>query len=178
MKPLARQLLAFGLSLATLVIVLRVGSCVPGTVDADGVERYSSLETAARRFGPDRLYLPSVVPKSLAWPPYEVLIRRRPEPASMIHFRAPGSDEIVLGIVQARGEARPAARIEPVRVLRTEPLDLNGRPATLDLAYCADRVACNRIRFADGPYRFELVGRIPLEELERIAASLSPDHHP
>lgn len=175
-NALPRQLLAFGLALATLLVVLRIGSCIPGTVDEQGTERYSSLEVAARRFGPDRLYLPSVVPKSLAWPPAEILVRRRPEPASIIHFRGARGDELVLGIVQSRGEAPPPARIEPSRILRAEAIELGGRPGTLELALCEDRRPCNRIRFADGPYRFELVGRIALDDLRRIAESLSPDH--
>lgn len=171
-----RQLLAFGFALATLVVLLRVGSCIPGTVDQEGIERYTSLRVAARRLRPDPLYLPSVVPKSLAWPPAEILVRRRPAPAAMIHFESPAGDEIVLGIVQSRGDGAPPARIEPTRILRTEELRLGDRAATLDLALCDDRTPCNRIRFTDGPYRLELVGRIPLEELKRIAASLSPDH--
>jgi len=164
------RLFAFLLFIGVLATTMRLVRDIPLAFASDQVRLYQSLDDIEDQFRSESLLRPTYFPRQLAWPAEEIWAGRAPQMSVLLHFTAANSDEIVLAIAYAASaDGLLGSRIEPQRVVDTSEVDLRDGPAELLLGQCENRSVCNQIRWHTASHSITVTGRMPAQELERIA---------
>ncbi|MFQ5739528.1 MAG: hypothetical protein ACE5JX_11000 [Acidobacteriota bacterium] len=169
------KLLLFGLLLAATAAALKTLNWLGLTVGGEGVQRYASLEAVGQQFPGRPLHLPVYFPEDLQWPPWEILVRRRPCFILAVHVRRRPGGQIGLAIRESEC-ASPAPlplRLQVVGVRRRDTVRLKGREALLLEGDCAGGGDCIQVAWREDPYRITLVTRDAARgEALQIASSM------
>ncbi len=166
--------LGYVLFVALLSLLLLGLHAVPHCIDAGAVRPYQKLEDVRRLFPAATLRLPTYYPERIAWPPQEILAGKRPS-VLLLHFADKNDGTLVLAIRESQlSSAQLPLRLEPVQTLQTSYFEVDGAPASLEIALCADRRPCNRVHWQADGYDYTAVGRMSGAELTRLAESMRP----
>ena len=171
--PRAARLPAFAAIILMLLGALRVLNWIPHLIEERSLRRWPSLENAQRALDLPPVKLPTFFPDSLQFPASEVWAGTEPAPSILMHFGLTDRDRLGLAILWTTDDSAPLLpRIAPTRILQERTIDLEGRPAFLELAACADGRPCNRLRWSQSELSITLVGALPEKQLIRIGHSM------
>lgn len=172
-----KMLLLFLITLAVLVLTLKLISWVPLAIERDSVRSYPSQEAVMERLLLRKIYMPSYFPQYLRWPPSEIYAGRKPSPSILMHFSHRETGEIVIGISQTVSGGRELkSRIEPSVIKKEDATLVKGRQARLLQGLCPDsRKPCNKLTWQEDEYILTVTSRDSISETLKIAESmLSP----
>jgi len=158
---------------AGLAGALRLAKELPEAWVSSDVHAIQSPDDLTVRFKEQHILRPAFFPEGLSWPPREILARGGRDFAVLMHFDRAGSEQIVLALSQRLPTApRLPTRIDPAREIQNDVVTVGGTPGHVSLARCSDGGACNRVTWERHGYDVELTGRLPEQELLRIAGSV------
>jgi len=169
----AYGLLYILLSVAAVLVVLKVFNWLPTMFQKDMMRRYNSVDEVQSKLNIRELRIPAYFPQSIMWPPSEILAQGKPYPAVLMIFKDVRTKAITLVISQGTSDAFSANTLVPfVQVTRKVPFDLKTRKAILEVGSCKDDEPCSRLSWSEKNFRTVITMKSPPFELIRIAESM------
>lgn len=175
MRARINAVLYFVLTVAAVLVTLRVLNWLPLVLQKETLRTYDSIEDVGAKLIMKELLVPSYFPESIAWPPERILAQSAPYPAVMMVFDRAGEQDALI-ISQAASDAFPGRLSMPsLQIVEKVPYDLQGRKALLEVGSCETQEPCSRISWTEGgSLHIVLSMKSPPFELIRIAESMLP----
>jgi hypothetical protein len=169
-----RRAFSFLITIAVVLLVLKLLNWVPSAFQDEGLRKYRSVDDAQVALKIPRIYMPAYFPEYIQWPPAEIFAQRRPFPLIIMHFTHRDSKSYALSLFQvdSRTGYEPEYKSNILYVRQERPVDIRGRVGTLVMAVCTGRVQCNRISWQEGTYRITLVADDTPQQLIKMAESI------
>jgi len=169
----ATSLLTFLTFTGVLIVALKLLDWLPGAFHPGAVRRYASIDEAKSILGIPKIYVPAYFPKTLEWPPSQVLAQKKPFAAVIMEFRRVDSREVALVVTETasrRLRQRPAIHLQ--RIQQTSSVNLKGRESIVERGFCDDGEPCSEIMFMEGDLWINIQMRSSAEELLVLAGSM------
>ena len=167
--------LSFGLTIAAIIILLKLMNWLPMTVQKDTLRPYSSIEQVRSALNIRDIYIPSYFPQNITWPPSKILAQGSPFSALVMEFKRAEKDEVILVLSQSRGGQLHARNpLELTTVRESVPLVIRGRDAVLAVGECGNGEQCSMISWSEGEYAITAHMRSAPFELSKIVATMHP----
>jgi hypothetical protein len=167
--------LSFTLTVAGLILFLKVMNLLPLTAQKGALREYDSIEQVRSALSLQPIFVPSYFPQEISWPPAKILAQESPFPALIMSFSNAEKNKIVLVLTQASGNMlQPGDQFEIVNVREQVPFLMHGKNATLTVGECRDREPCSRITWSEDKFQMTVQMRSAPFELVRIAESIHP----
>ena len=167
--------LYFALTVAMLVVMLKVANWLPMAIQKDTMRRYSSIEDVKATLNIKDIIVPSYFPQNFAWPPAEIFAQDKPFTAVIMEIKHSLKGDVALIIYQAESTAfRPDEKIGIVQVRERVTYSLKGRQVALVTGVCKNDEPCSRLTWDEGKYRIGITARLLPPELTKIAESMIP----
>lgn len=166
----------FAITVAVLLVVLKMINWLPLIIQKESMRQYHSIEEMQSRLNIATVYIPSYFPQHLAWPPSIIIAQRKPFTAVIMHFHYRNSEEVGMVIRQVRaGElALPDSALALRKVLQTSSILIKDRNALLETGECDGGASCSRVSWEEGGLSIAVTAKTPQRELIRIARSMIP----
>jgi len=165
---------SFFVTVAVVILLLKLLNWVPSVLQDEGIKKYSSVEEVRTDLKIPRVYIPAYFPEYIKWPPAEIFAQRRPFQLVMMHFTHRDSRSFALSLFQVDSRAgfEPTYKSDVLYVRKESQVSINGRAGNLVLAVCTGRERCNRITWEEGIYRITLIADDTPEQLIKMAESI------
>src|SRR5574340_261823 len=88
-KNMVKQLhrgFSFFVTVAVVILLLKLFNWLPSVVQDEGLKKYSSVEEVRTALNIPRVYIPAYFPEYIKWPPAEIFAQKRPFPLVIVHF--------------------------------------------------------------------------------------------
>lgn len=168
-----RSFLYFIITVAILVVTLKLINYLPTVIQAGAIRRYHSIEEVKSRLNIKDVYVPTYFPQGLEWPPSELLAQNKPFPAVVMAFKNAEKEEIAMVISQsASGNFKPDEKIRLQRMKERVSYPFKGRNVTLEAWVCEDEVPCSRITWVEGIYTITVTAKSEPPSLMKIVESM------
>lgn len=165
--------LYFILTVAALIVFLKVINWLPMALQKETLRRYSSIDEVRSKLNISDIFVPSYFPQYLSWPPSEILAQTKPFTAVVLEFKNTVKGDTALVITQASSDAFSAER--KIRILQIKErvrYDLKGRNAILEAGVCSNDEPCSQISWNEGEYRIHVIMRSTPYDLIRIVDTM------
>lgn len=173
MNARVRGFLYFFLTVAAVIVTLRILNWLPLVVQKETLRPYGSVEEVRSKLNRKDLRVPSYFPQSITWPPAAVLGQAIPYPAVVMVFNRTNSRDTALVVVQAESDGFPGSGyIHFSQVKEKVTYQLKGRRAVLEVGTCSREDTCSRLSWYEGRSRIELTMKAPPIDLVPIAESM------
>ncbi|MEW6409821.1 MAG: hypothetical protein AB1488_06880 [Nitrospirota bacterium] len=166
--------LSFALTVAILIVALKVINWIPVAIQKDEIRRYRDIEEVKSKLKIKDIYVPAYFPEYFSWPPSEIWAQKKPFPAVIMHFIYKDRRDIALIIAQTYSKSDFSAqfKIKPLHIKERVRLSIKGRDGELVLGLCENNVPCTQVSWIEGAYRLNVIGKYPPIELIKIAESM------
>ena len=176
-KNKAKQLhrfFSFILTVAVVILLLKLLNWLPSVIQEEGIKKYSSVEEVVTSLKIPRVYIPAYFPEYINWPPAEIFAQKRPFKLVIMHFTHRDSRSFALSLFQVDSRAiyEPEYKSDVLSVRKEIKVSIKGRPGDLVMAVCSGRQRCNRITWEEGIYRITLIADDTPEQLLKMAESM------
>ena len=163
----------FAVTIAILIVVLKVTNWLPTVLQEGAMREYSSIEESKSGLNIRDINVPSYFPQSFKWPPSKILAQSRPFIAIVMEFKNGETGDIALVISQAADKSFvPDKKITIVQIKERVNYPLKGRSVLLEVGVCKKDVPCSRISWDEGKYRITIEMKSAPFELIKIADSM------
>lgn len=165
----------FAVTVAMLIVILKVANWLPMAIQQDTMRRYHSMEDVRAMLNIKDILVPSYFPQNFAWPPAEILAQNRPFKAVIMEIEHSLKGDVALIISQAESRVfRPDEKIRVLQVKERVSYLLKGRNVVLETGVCKNDEPCSRLKWDEGRYMIGLTARLLPPELIKIAESMIP----
>lgn len=166
--------LLFALTIAAIVLLLRLANWIPGIMQQESMRPYSNIDLVRTKLQIREVYVPSYLPRQFRWPPSEILAQGTPFIAIIMEFRDERTGEPILMTSQTEKGRLPAwdKKIVIQKFEERVHYSLKGRDAVLTVGLCGDGEPCSGISWEEGPYRIDVLMKSGPFDLLRIADSM------
>ena len=165
----------FALTVAMLIVMLKVANWLPTAVQKDTMRRYHSIEDVRATLNIKDIIVPSYFPQNFAWPPAEIFAQNKPFTAVIMEIKHSLNGDVALIIYQAESTTfRPDEKIKMLQVKERVSYPLKGRIVVLEAGVCKNDEPCSRLTWDEGKYRIGITARLLPPELAKIAESMIP----
>lgn len=176
-KNMVKQLhrwFSFFVTVAVVVLLLKLFNWLPSVLQEEGIKKYSSVDDVRTTLKIPKIYMPAYFPEHIKWPPAEIFAQRRPFPLVMMHFTHRDSRSFALSFFQVDSRAgfEPTYKSDVLYVRKEIQVSINGRSGNLVMAVCSGHERCNRITWQEGIYRLTLIADDAPEQLIKMAESI------
>ncbi len=170
---LGKALLQLACVLLLTAACLRAVDALPGLLrgSARGVRHFESVAALERAIGL-RVPLPSYFPDALSWPPRELRAFNRSAATLLFVRRDTGVPWLLLGLASGQNEALPSELDDGVLVLQEGASQGERTDARVRRLRDEGGTVWNEIAWRAGTQYLMVRSRGPMNELERIAASV------
>lgn len=149
----------------------------PSLIQEDNVQRYESIEDAAKALGLQRKVLvPTYFPEGISWPPSLILVQRRPFRAlvtEMTDAETKKTVMVIIGSSRADGNLR-LERIRMIELREEVEYKLKDKSALLQVGTCVGEMPCSRITWQDNELHITALLVSSPFELIKVAESMIP----
>ncbi len=165
--------ISFAVTIAVLIVVLKIINWLPIMVEKGIMRKYSSVEEVRLKLDIRDIYVPSYFPQRFTWPPSEILAQSKPFIAIVMEFRDIEKGDIALIISQAASpDFVPQKKIKILQIREKVNYNLKGRDAILEVGECKNDEPCSQILWDEGKYRMYIVMKSTPFDLIKIADSM------
>lgn len=163
---------SFLIAIALLIAVLKILYWLPSAIQADIMKSYNSIEEAKSRLNIKEIYTPLYFPKSLVWPPSNVLAQKKPYTAILMEFKNEKGDVALIISQAASNKFTPDKKIKMAQVSQKVNFNLKGRDANLVVGICKNEDPCSSISWNEAHYSLIVIAKLPPVELVKLCESM------
>lgn len=163
---------SFLIAVALLIVVLKVLNWLPMAIQTDIMKSYNSIEDAKSKLNIKNIYTPVYFPKSLLWPPSNVLAQKKPYTAVVIEFKDTKGDIALVISQAASNKFTPDKKIKMTQISQRVNFNLKGRDATLVVGTCKNEDPCSSISWNEAQYSLIVIAKLPPVELVTLCESM------
>ncbi len=174
MRARLNALFYFVLTIAAVLLTLKVLNWLPFVLDQETLRPYAGIEEVRSKLNLRDILVPSYFPETITWPPAKILAQAKPYPGVLMVFNKTGKqDDFVLVISESTSGDFPGGRSLPsLTVKQKVPYELVGRKALLEAGACDGREPCSRIIWTEDRLHIMILMKDSPVELIRIAESM------
>jgi len=173
MKKKPFSMLTFALTVALLVIALKILNWVPGLIQTGSVRQYKNLDEVRTSLNVKGILVPSYFPQEITWPPTAILAQKKPYFAITMRFTRANKRDTVLVLSQSEGAAIAIENpLEITTVTQTAPYTMQGRNVTLKVGSCSNGAPCSSMNWTEGSYQMFAAMKSGPFELIKIVESM------
>lgn len=156
-----------------LIAALKLLDLIPAVIEKGSMRRYDTIEDVGTRLKIRDIYTPSYFPRSLKWPPDQILAQSVPFIEIIMEFRSAETDDVGLIVRQTDSEGFSTdVKLKIARVNENVVYPLKGRNASLVVGLCSDGERCGKLYWKEGRYLLDVVSKSSPFELIKIAESM------
>ena len=168
-----RNFLIFVLTIALLVVVLKVINWVPTAVEEGLMRKYNSIEDVRSKLKIRDILVPSYFPQSFSWPPSVILAQTKPFHAIVMEFKhIESGDTAIITSQTASQDFIMDNKIRITQVREKLPYSLKDRKAVLVVGTCIKDEKCAQISWDEGKYKMNIIMKSTPFDLIKIAESM------
>ncbi|MDO8472786.1 MAG: hypothetical protein Q7T05_03100 [Dehalococcoidia bacterium] len=162
------------LAFAMIAVGLRLFGALPGAIQRPPVESFATVQEA-QKAGGFPITLPRYFPDYFSWPPARVEISRRPYLGVSLGFNSRDSVTESLWIYQIASDRYNSEIAVPLPkyITQMQTLPLRDKMATLVVGATEAGMTVYQMRWTADGYKYVVATSYSLDELIKIAASLT-----
>lgn len=163
----------FILSVAVLIIFLKMLNWVPGILQEGLSNTYGSIEEVKSKLHLRDVFIPSYYPQGLQWPPARITAQTKPYTMVQMECTRQQDNKVALIISQTElTNPVPKIVIEMIRTNERVQYPFKGRNAELVVGLCRNNEPCSRISWNEPLYHVDVIMLSPPSEIVKIAESM------